>query len=250
MSDSKIQRAKKQCEKLKEMADEYWEMFEDYHKMELELERVKEIRIELRGEKDKQWEEKKQLQEELERVKEENKEHDDRWEELGGILGCDDCYLHHAEQLKKQLKTMEDIHSGDMKIVKMLKENWNEEQEKNKELKELLDAYKSDRDTEHIRYINAREEASDRMCEVAEALGIDYHGKNEHILDAIRKLKELNVKMEDRICVGEIAHLFRPTYICGGFDWEGAIVSMIQENKELRNTIEELCFDTKLKQKE
>ena len=41
MSDSKIQRAKKQCEKLKEMADEYWEMFEDYHKMELELEEVK-----------------------------------------------------------------------------------------------------------------------------------------------------------------------------------------------------------------
>mgnify|MGYP003138867029 CR=1 FL=1 len=41
MSDSKIQRAKKQCEKLKEMSDEYWEMFEDYHKMELELEEVK-----------------------------------------------------------------------------------------------------------------------------------------------------------------------------------------------------------------
>ena len=74
MSDSKIQRAKKQCEKLKEMSDEYWEMFEDYHKMELELEEVKK----------------------------ENKEHEERWEEVGRILDCDDCYLYHIERIQKQ----------------------------------------------------------------------------------------------------------------------------------------------------
>ena len=38
-------------------------------------------------------------------------------------------------ELKEQNKTWEDIHSGDMKIVKMLKEKWNEEQEKNKGLR-------------------------------------------------------------------------------------------------------------------
>lgn len=141
MSDSKIQRAKKQCDKLKEMADEYWEMFEDYHKMELELERVKQIteenkELKKRSEMNKRWFD--HILNVKVKLEEENKEHDDRWEELGGILGCDDCYLYHAEQLKEQLKTMEDIHSGDMKIVKMLKENWNEEQEKNKQLKEQL----------------------------------------------------------------------------------------------------------------
>ena len=74
MSDSKIQRAKKQCEKLKEMSDEYWEIFEDYHKMELELEEVKK----------------------------ENKEHEERWEEVGRILDCDDCYLYHIERIQNQ----------------------------------------------------------------------------------------------------------------------------------------------------
>tara|TARA_R100001591_G_scaffold4386_1_gene10103 strand:- start:4247 stop:4756 length:510 start_codon:yes stop_codon:yes gene_type:complete len=132
MSDSKIQRAKKQCEKLKEMADEYWEMFEEYHKMELELERVKEIRIQLRGEKDKQWEQKKQAQEELERVKEQNNE-----------------------------------------------------------LKELNVALRRECDTEHIRYINAREEAYDNMWEVAGALDINWSGqRNKDIIDAIKKSEE------------------------------------------------------------
>ena len=42
------------------------------------------------------------------------------------------------KNLRDQLKTMEDIHSGDMKIVKMLREKWNEEQEKNKKLKEEI----------------------------------------------------------------------------------------------------------------
>jgi len=40
------------------------------------------------------------------------------------------------KQLKEKNKNLEDIHSGDMKIVKMLKEKWNEEQEKNKKLKD------------------------------------------------------------------------------------------------------------------
>ena len=50
-----------------------------------------------------------------------------------------------TECLEKQIKTLEDIHNGDMKIITMLKEKWNEEQEKNKELKkdkeELFDAW-------------------------------------------------------------------------------------------------------------
>ena len=45
--------------------------------------------------------------------------------------------LQENKNLKEENKNWENIHSGDMKIVKMLKENWNEEQEKNKKLKEL-----------------------------------------------------------------------------------------------------------------
>ena len=45
------------------------------------------------------------------------------------------------KKLKEENKTLEDIHSGDMKIVKMLNEKWNEEQEKNKKLKEYYDKW-------------------------------------------------------------------------------------------------------------
>lgn len=42
------------------------------------------------------------------------------------------------EGLEKENKTRKDIHNGDMKIAIMLKENWNEEQEKNKGLKKEI----------------------------------------------------------------------------------------------------------------
>jgi len=43
------------------------------------------------------------------------------------------------ELLKEQKNTLEDIHQGGMNIAKMLKEKWNDEQEKNKKLKEEID---------------------------------------------------------------------------------------------------------------
>ena len=46
--------------------------------------------------------------------------------------------LKENEKLKQENETLEKIHNGDMKIAKMLKEKWNEEQEKVKKLKEQL----------------------------------------------------------------------------------------------------------------
>ena len=43
------------------------------------------------------------------------------------------------EELKEANKTLEDIHNGDMKIAKMLKEKWNEEQAKNAKLQKTND---------------------------------------------------------------------------------------------------------------
>ena len=51
------------------------------------------------------------------------------------------CFEEDMKELKAANKTLEDIHSGDMKIVKMLNEKWNEEQEKNKKLKEYYDKW-------------------------------------------------------------------------------------------------------------
>ena len=47
--------------------------------------------------------------------------------------------MDYIKKQEEEIKTLEDIHSGDMKIVKMLKEMWNEEQEKNKKLKEEIE---------------------------------------------------------------------------------------------------------------
>ena len=49
------------------------------------------------------------------------------------------CLLVEAQMKNEQLTTLEKINEGQMKMVKMLKEKWNEEQEKNKKLKEEKD---------------------------------------------------------------------------------------------------------------
>ena len=68
---------------------------------------------------------------------------DQCFDEMAVALGLpkDTGYIDILAEVKMkndQLKIMEDIHSGDMKIVKMLKEKWNEEQKKNEELKKML----------------------------------------------------------------------------------------------------------------
>jgi hypothetical protein len=51
--------------------------------------------------------------------------------------------MDYIKKQEEKIKTLEDIHSGDMKIVKMLKEKWNEEQEKNKKLREEIEELKT-----------------------------------------------------------------------------------------------------------
>ena len=74
------------------------------------------------------------------------------------------------KKLQETIKILEDIHSGDMKIVKMLKEKWNEEQEENKKLKEEFDGWKASYDDD-IR--EARAEGIDELQEENEELKKD-----------------------------------------------------------------------------
>ena len=68
-------------------------------------------------------------------IKELKKQIEDLNEHRADHFSCMDIMLVENQCLEKQIKTLEDIHNGDMKIITMLKEKWNEEQEKNKELK-------------------------------------------------------------------------------------------------------------------
>ena len=92
----------------------------------------------------------------------------------------DDCLMEYINDkntenkvLTEEKKTLEDIHSGDMKIVKMLKEQWNEEQEKNKKLTERVTdlqnvsrTYKKELDLEHTRYVKSKEELYETIMEL------------------------------------------------------------------------------------
>jgi hypothetical protein len=62
-------------------------------------------------------------------------------EDMTGVGEDKDYIIKTFENLEQQRKTLEDIHEGDMKIVKMLREKWNEERQENKELKEALDIW-------------------------------------------------------------------------------------------------------------
>ena len=92
----------------------------------------------------------------------------------------DDCLMEYINEkndenkvLTEEKKTLEDIHSGDMKIVKMLKEKWNEEQEKNKKLTERVTdlqnvsrTYKKELDLEHTRYVKSKEELYETILDM------------------------------------------------------------------------------------
>ena len=71
-------------------------------------------------------------QKEIEELKKKGREYKQKYEET---LETDMKYEQQIEELKKQNECLEKIHNGDMKIVKMLKEKWNEEQKIVKELK-------------------------------------------------------------------------------------------------------------------
>ena len=69
--------------------------------------------------------------------------------------------IEENDKLKEENKTLENIHSGDMKIMKMVKEKWNEEQEKNKKLKEKMTELKDQMtylEDDNCRYANSLEE--------------------------------------------------------------------------------------------
>jgi len=97
------------------------------------------------------------------------------------------CLLVEAQMKNEQLTTLEKINEGQMKMVKMLKEKWNEEQMKNKKLKEEIFLT-------NMKLVSANENADVERHN--EAAGI--------ILAENQKLKEENAtlkqKLEDETC--------------------------------------------------
>lgn len=95
--------------------------------------------------------------------------------------------LVEAQMKNEQLTTLEKISEGQMKMVKMLKEKWNEEQMKNKKLKEEIFLT-------NMKLVSANENADVERHN--EAAGI--------ILAENQKLKEENAtlkqKLEDETC--------------------------------------------------
>ncbi len=95
--------------------------------------------------------------------------------------------LVEAQMKNEQLTTLEKINEGQMKMVKMLKEKWNEEQMKNKKLKEEIFLT-------NMKLVSANENADVERHN--EAAGI--------ILAENQKLKEENAtlkqKLEDETC--------------------------------------------------
>jgi len=88
-------------------------------------------------------------EDQVQELKEENKvlqeEIDDQDARLEDVNHIAEWYVDQVQELKeenqrlgKANKTWEEIHNGDVKIVKMLKEKWNEEQEQNKKLKDTI----------------------------------------------------------------------------------------------------------------
>ena len=133
-----------------------------------------------------------------------------------------------VDELKKENKTLEEIHSGDMKIVKMLKEKWNEEQVKVKKLKEEL----KDATEDEEGHYNGRKEAQEEYEKVAYEMCESRLHANDPILMAQsakllhmenNKLKEENEELKE-------------TYFQRGFD---AGKEEYEVDTELLNEIKE-----------
>jgi len=139
--------------------------------------------------------------------------------------------IKQLDNLNEQIETLEKIHNGDMKIVKMLKEKWNEEQEKVKKLKEenkqleerieTLDdmgrSYQQELDLEHTRYMEEQGKRADLQVEIEEIrenyiaqedvndwiksggqVIIDYD-EYEETQEIIKKLKEQNEELKEEM---------------------------------------------------
>ena len=94
------------------------------------------------------------------------------------------------KKLKEVNKTWEDIHNGDMKIAKMLKEKWNEEQAKNKKLK-----------VENTELMKEQY----KLLDEKDSLSTTFWTKNE-------ELKEENKKLKSEACLQGAYYSGGPTF--------------------------------------
>ena len=130
-------------------------------------------------------------------------------------------------ELKEKALTLEDIHNGDMKIIKMLKEMWNEEQAKNAELKEKIE------------YLSEYQDDHPAMRHKV-VLDADYY--QTHCSCDYGSLEEMSEKieqLEDQIEQGVYIEEAYYTKFCGN-DYEGGIEEMSEKIEELSGDIEEM----------
>ena len=52
-------------------------------------------------------------------------------------------------------------------------------------------------DIEHIRFLDEQQRRGDDLCRISQALGIEYHGDNADIFNAIKALKKENEKLKE-----------------------------------------------------
>jgi hypothetical protein len=100
--------------------------------------------------------------------------------------------MDYIKKQEEKIKTLEDIHSGDMKIVKMLKEKWNEEQEKNKKLREEIEELKTSIQTTTSYWTDKNEllKEENKILKKGNETYEDLLAGEKGLIDEINKLKE------------------------------------------------------------
>ena len=111
------------------------------------------------------------------------------------------------EKLKAEMNDIVSVFDGNTSMKKMKEENeelkaellkthkkydyqrtaWDKEREFQKEVSTQR---QGDLDAEHVRFLDEQQKRGDDLCLISQALGIDYHGENDDIFKAIKKLKE------------------------------------------------------------
>ena len=218
-----------EVKKLKEENEELKETYfqrgfdagRDEYQVDTEYLEEKDAEIEKLKEENKKLKKKYELSlEQTDKLEEENKNLNKYLAETKIHL----CFEEDMKELKAANKTLEDIHSGDMKIVKMLKEKWNEEQEKNKKLKEEnkklaeaavvidLSAMMNDPDYEGFDFESEIKKLKEENEDLNKGLDQDYEDMTKNrdkLQEENKKLKE-GVKLADNYWRCIMDHLSNP----------------------------------------
>ena len=183
----------------------------------------------------------KEFKEQVETLKEEN---DELREEIASLENSNEELENDNEKLKAEIDELKAMVAKADKHYDYQKTAWDKEQvflrDENRTLQKECDKLKADKEVSTARFLDEQQMRAVGLCLISQALGFDYHGDNDEIFKAIKKL-QMEVKLlisADKLADDEIASLKASQ------KQKNRIIKKLKDNVDtLKKTIDEINLE-------